>query len=776
MAPAPEAFGEVLRRLRATAALSQEELAERAGVSVRGISDLERGVRQQPRPETLRLLADALALSPEERGQLVAAAGNHLPKTDPLGASPGIPLPSSPLFGRQEEQATLTAMLLRPDLRLLTVTGPGGAGKTHLALATASTIQPHFRDGALFVDLSPITDAAHVLATISRTLSPDDTSGQPSLARVVAQLRDKHLLLVLDNCEQVLAAAPDLSRVLGACPHLVILATSRAPLGIRGEQEWPLSPLPVPDPAHLPSLADLSHDPAVALFVARAQASAPHFTLTSGNAPAVVAICQQLDGLPLAIELAAARIKLLTPPELAARLQHRLPLLTGGQRDRPPRQQTLRDAIAWSYDLLSPTEQALFRRLGVFVGGCTADAAAAVANLPGGVDILDGLGALLNQSLIRVGQRETTSRYTMLETIREFALDALAESGELEVTQQRHAAQFMSLAEAGTEGRVTLQQTVWRTRLEQELPNLRAALDTLSETGDFLRFMRMTNALAYFWFANAHGAEGSQRLRQVLALETNATLDRARALVDAGMLAYACGEYADASRWFDEAFPILQRHDEPETAAAAWLMRGAVAEHTGDEDSAESSYLSGLAIARKINDARLVGELLPNLSDAAYRRGDLASAEQYALEAQEYLHNTGDAFMESMNLGNLGQVALARGDHTHAAALLAEALDLAEAISSLWNIANLSGFAAAIAVIRGDAELAARLLGAGDAVLAASGHPRMPHFALYAQTTIRVRDTLDPATFQVEWDRGRAIPMPTALQMARSVFAAAREA
>ena len=767
MEPAPVAFGDLLRRLRAAAALSQEELAARAGLSARGISDLERGVRQAPRPETLRLLADALALTPQDREHLVAAAANQpQPDAPRSAAATRIPVPD-PLFGREEEQAALGALLRRPGSRLITLTGPGGAGKTHLALAVASRLRAHFRAGAVFVDLSPITDAAHVLSTVGSVVFPEHAAGHRPVARVAARLRDAHLLLVFDNCEQVLAAAPGIAHLLAACPDLVILATSRAPLGIRGEQEWPLAPLPVPDPAHLPPLVDLARDPAVALFVARAQASAPQFTLTGENAVAVATICQQLDGLPLAIELAATRAKLLTPQELAARLQRRLPLLTGGQRDRPPRQQTLRAAIAWSNDLLSPAEQTLFRQLGVFVGGWTAEAAADVVELPAGVDILDGLGALLDQSLIRVDQRGPSSRYAMLETIREYAQDALEAQGEAASARARHAAYFLRLAEVGVAGMSTPAQTAWRSRLEQEHPNLRAAWDTLTAAGDHALLLRLSHVLGYFWFANAHGAEGLPRMRQVLANETGPTVARAELLVDAGMLAYSTGEYADAVQWFEEALPILEQHRALPALAAAWLLRGAVAEHLGDDSTAESCFLAGLVIAREIDDAPMIGECLPNLSDAAYRRGDLAAAERYAREAQSVLRDVGDAYMECMNMGNLAQVALARGDGAGAAAFVAEGLDLAEAIASHWNIANFIACAAAIAMAVGDAGEAARLLGAGDAALEVSGHPRMPHFALYAETTSRVQSALGNDAFQVEWEGGRMMPVSTAMQAAR---------
>jgi predicted ATPase/DNA-binding XRE family transcriptional regulator len=374
----PPSFGQVLRQLRAAAALSQAELAERAGVSARGISDLERDLRQAPRPETARLLADALALDDDARTALLAAAHPaQFPAQSPPPASlaGALPVPLTRLLGREPEIATLQAMLVRDAARLVTVTGVGGSGKTRLALEVATRLRARFTDGVVFVDLSPLSDPELVVPSIAAALGVRDVAGRPlgeTLARALAPLR---LLLVLDNCERVLAAAPAIASLLLTSPGVTIVATSREPLHVRGEREFPLSPLPVPNADQLPATADLARIPAVALFVERAEASQPTFTLTAENAPVVAAICRQLDGLPLAIELAAARIKVLPAANLRTRLERRLPLLTGGARDMPARQQTLRATLDWSYHLLSPDERSLFRRLSVFAGGFTLEAA-----------------------------------------------------------------------------------------------------------------------------------------------------------------------------------------------------------------------------------------------------------------------------------------------------------------------------------------------------------------------------------------------------------------
>src|SRR5829696_3791036 len=431
----PASFGNLLRHLRSAAWLSQEELAQRSGVSVRGISDLERGARSAPRLETVRLLADALDVDQASRAALLAAARPDIARRGATDREKpaffSVPTPLTRLIGREAEVEALRTTLRRDDVRFVTLTGAGGTGKTRLAIAVAVEMGDDFPDGVVFVDLSLLTDPALVVPTIATTLGVREVVGQRLLETLGEVLAASRMLLLLDNCERVIEVAPEITTLLAASPGLTVLATSREPLHVRGEREFPVLPLPLPATTPIVELGQFASVPAIALFVERAEASQPDFTMTAENVAAVAAVCRRLDGLPLAIELAAARVKVLPPQALLARLEHRLPLLTGGGRDLPARQRTMRDAIAWSYDFLTSEQKRLFRHLAVFAGGFTLDGAEAVAAPDGSLAVLDSVVALVEQSLVRqMPGNEVEPRYHMLETVREFAVEQLTSSGE----------------------------------------------------------------------------------------------------------------------------------------------------------------------------------------------------------------------------------------------------------------------------------------------------------------------------------------------------------
>src|SRR6266516_2111363 len=490
---------------------------------------------------------------PQRLFQLVIAGlPADFPALKTVDASPNnLPVPSTVLIGREREVATVAHLLRREDVRLLTLTGPGGIGKTRLGLQVAAELSELFTEGVYFVNLAPIRDPEFVVPTIAQTLDVKETADQTLLDHLSAFLREKRLLLLLDNFEQVVDAARQVAALLAACPKLKIVVTSRMTLHVQAEHEYAVPPLALPDPKRLPDLAALSQYEAVALFIARAQAVKPDSQLTNANASAIAEICVRLEGLPLAIELAAARIKLLPPQALLGRLGQRLTVLTGGARDAPARQQTLCNTIAWSYNLLDATEQRLFRWLSVFVGGCTLEAVEAVCAFldisTEAVWVLEGVASLIDKSFLQQKEQEDGEpRFVMLETLREYGLEALAASGEMESTRQAHATYYLRFSQEAEPKLPGPQQVMWLERLAQEHDNLRAALRWLVEQGESgqpesqEKALRLGTALRWFWSVRGHVVEGCHWLERALAKSDGLAVDiRGAAIDSAGMLAYA---------------------------------------------------------------------------------------------------------------------------------------------------------------------------------------------------------------------------------------------
>jgi predicted ATPase/class 3 adenylate cyclase len=643
---------------------------------------------------------------------VIAGLPADFPPLKTLDTHPNnLPVQLTSLIGRGLELATVQRLLSREDVRLLTLIGPGGTGKTRLGLQVAAELSDRFVDGVFFVNLAPLSDPALVVPTIAHTLDVKETGHQSLLDLLKVSLRDKHLLLLLDNFEQVISAASQVTELLAACPNLKIVVTSRAVLHVRGEQEFAVPPLAVPDPKHVPDLVTLSQYEAVALFIARAQAVKPEFQVTNANAPAVAEICTRLDGLPLAIELAAVRIKLLPPQALLARLGQRLAVLTGGARDVPARQQTLRNTIEWSYHLLDAQEQRLFRRLSVFVGGCTLQAVEAVCEElgAGSGKVFDAVASLIEKSLLQQTELEGEEpRLRMLETIREYALEALAATRELEVTQQAHAAYYLSLAERAEAELEGPRQIRWLERLEREHDNLRAALQwSLERVGDEEAkadqemALRLAGAMWLFWYAHGHLDEGRALLERVLAgSQGTAGSMRAKALQGALFLSTKQGDYDQAEALAEEIRALgdtpLLAFSLDDLGGLAWLR--------GNLAKAHSLFEQGLAAAREKGDRVAIATGLDYMGRLAGSKGEYARARTLFEEGLTLLREVG-------NIGELAIVSfrfaevlfVSQGDPVLVNSLLAESLALAQELSHKGTRASALRIAGQVALSQGDA-------------------------------------------------------------------------
>jgi predicted ATPase/transcriptional regulator with XRE-family HTH domain/Tfp pilus assembly protein PilF len=781
LSPAEATFGDLLRRHRQASGLTQEELAARTGLSVRGLSDLERGVRVIPRKDTLQLLVEAFGLVGAERAALVAAAKRRSAPllrvaSDP--DAPDLPVPLTPFVGRVDEVAAVCALLQRDDVRLLTLTGAGGVGKTRLALHVAQEISDSFADSARFVDLAAIREPSLVMATIAQTFGLREMGGRPLAERLAALLRDKQVLLLLDNFEQVAPAAPQVVALLAACPRLTVLVTSRSVLHVSGERAFPVPPLALPDPDQSQSVAQVAAAEAVRLFVDRAQAASPHFELDAANAPTVAAICRRLDGLPLAIALAAARVGHLPLTLLLERLERRLPMLTGGPRDQPDRLRTMRDAIAWSHDLLTSDEQRLFRRLGVFSGGFTLVAAESLnrereeskSREEAGESVLDGLASLVDGSLVWQDTHGDTPRYQMLGMIREYGFELLAASGEAETVRRRHADWCLTLAELSNDALPGPDQRLWLERTEVEHDNFRETLAWLLEQGDTEAAQRLTAVLYRFWYVRGYLSEGRTWAERALAgNRSTPTAVRARALLAAGWLAWAQGDYAQAVERVQGSLRVFRELDHASGVAEALYVLGMIAKDRDDYAQATALLMEALGLFRVLGATPWVGFVLNALGIVAYEQGQIEQATVLFTEALAQFRKVGETHGTTYALTNLGKMALAANEINQAAVYYQESLALRHKHGDQMSVAGCLRGLALIAAAVGKFEEATSLLGAAEVLRERIGLPQPRYHERFEQTVNDCRAALGEEELITLWQDGRQMPLESAVDLAIGV-------
>jgi predicted ATPase/DNA-binding XRE family transcriptional regulator len=765
-------FGQWVKGRRKSLDLTQEELAMRVGCSLEMIQKIEAGKRR-PSKQMSEQLAASLLIEPSKRAEFLRVARGEFvtaPIPTPEAQRPtNLHTPLTRLIGRDAEGAAVREYLLNERTRLLTLTGPPGIGKTRLSIEVAGSVLPYFNDGVFFVPLAPVIGPDLVTTTIAETLGVRECTGQPLFTKLLEFLQGKQLLLVLDNFEQMVAAGPAVAELLERSPGVKALITSREALRLHGEQQFRVPPLGRAGLKERPPVEELLSYPAIALFVERARAVESTFRLTEENAAAVNAICTQVDGLPLAIELVAARIRVLPPKVLLLKLADRLGLLTGGQQNLQSRHQSLRAAIDWSHDLLDGAEQTLFRRLGVFAGGCTLTSVEAICNATGDLplSVMDGVASLLNKSLLseqRLGTYEAAGerepRFMMLETILEYAKDKLEGSGEAAMVRHLHFQYFLALAEMSTSALFGAHQGEWLARLDAEHENLRAALSWAIKGASREEGLRLTGALGPFWFVRGYITEGRRWLDAALAaaegLPPGPAL--AEALAAAGQLAFMQGDHETAITMHNRRLPI-HRQVADKRGLAETLSHLAMAMMLSDDyQQAEALVEESLSLYREMDDLYGIAVSLNSMGTQARSRREYARAIALFEESLALFEQIGNQYESIHPISSLGQVAYEQGDYARAKEFFWCALNTAYELGYTRGIAFTLSRVARTAAAQGELERAATLSGAADALYNATSITQSPlDHAQHEAMKRTIRGQLGDTVFQSASGAGSAM-------------------
>jgi predicted ATPase/DNA-binding XRE family transcriptional regulator len=760
-----ETLGVALKKLRAAAGMTQEELADRAGISARTVSDVERGLRTVVHHDTARRLASALGLGEQDRARFDAVARGLVEDT-PLPSN--LPAPPTRVLGRSRELANITARLQDPEVRLLTLTGPGGIGKTRLALEAAVQVRSLFGDGVFFVALGELRDASLVAPELAKVIGVVETG--PELVELLTRrLAGKRALVVMDTFEHLIPAVPLVYSLLLNCPQTTFLVTSRSALRLRGEREFPVPPLGLPSAIRNAQPEDIARWPATALFWERAQAVRPDLDLDAGTATLIVDVCRKLDGLPLAIELAAARVKHLPLAAILEQLEHRLRLLVGGPLDLPLRQRAIRDTVGWSHDLLGPREQALFRRLSVFAGGWSLDAITSVAGNVGDTgDPLSGISALVDQSLVVLERNRPDARYDMLDVVREYATARLSDAGETDEVERRHALHYLAQAEAAEPHLVRSGHRDWFRRLDVDRGNLRRGMAWSIDHGETALALRYTVALWRYWRQLGEFAEGRRWSTAALAVAGNAPPSlRAKALCAAAALAFPQADHARIAELAAEAIGLAHQSDDPMDLRNALTVHGFVAMCQGRYADALEPYTESVAICRELGLSWQLATSHLNLGAALLHSGNAKEAVAGLQEALRLYRELGDDIFAARVLNHIAHAALAANDVAGAHRLAREALASLAEQGERQGIAEGLETLAAVAAARSAVERAATLSGAAAAIRETiASHAAPFDVAITGPLLDRIKASVSEEQWHRAWARGAATDSAAAVAYA----------